>query len=119
MDRMKPRVLIIVSADPRASHRPAEAVRIAAGVGVWQKADMALYLRGEAVLALGDPEEGLIDEENFNQCWPMLVEAGQRIYVQENAPALKKIVSARAPFMEISDDQLAALAAAQACVLHF
>src|SRR5271170_3085586 len=116
---MKPRLLIVVTADPRASHRPAEAVRIAVGVGVWQKADVAIYLRGEAVWALGEPEEGLIDEENFNQCWPMLAEAGQLVYVQKNAPALKKIALPRALFTEISDDQLSALAAAQMCVFRF
>ena len=40
---MKPRVLFIVTGDPRTSPRPAEAVRIAAGVVAWKRADIAVY----------------------------------------------------------------------------
>ena len=55
---MKPRLLLIVTTDPRISPRPAEAVRIAAGVGAWQKIDVTLYLRDAAVLADAVPNSG-------------------------------------------------------------
>ena len=41
---MKPKLLLLVTSDPRTSARPAEAVRIAAGIGAWKKADVTLYL---------------------------------------------------------------------------
>jgi len=88
---MKPRVLIIVTGDPRTSPRPSEAVRIAAGVGAWQKVEIAVYLRGEAVRMLGEPPAGLVDEEDFFQYWPILAEFSQPVYAQKNAAALREL----------------------------
>jgi sulfur relay (sulfurtransferase) DsrF/TusC family protein len=116
---MKPRVLFIVTGDPRSSTRPAEAVRIAAGVSAWQKADITVYLRDTAVLALGESSGVLMEEENYARYWPMLAESGQPIYVQKNASSLAKLGEAAVPFTEISDDQLAQLAAEQTYVMRF
>jgi len=113
---MKPRVLFIVTGDPRTSPRPAEAVRIAAGVGAWKRADIAVYLREEAVLALGESSGGLMEEEDYARYWPILAESP--IYVQKNAAALRELGRAAAPFREISDGQLAELAAAQTYVIR-
>jgi hypothetical protein len=116
---MKPRVLFIVTSDPRVSPRPAEAVRIAAGVGVWQKAEVALYLRSAAVLALGETAEGLVDEDILAQSWPVLMNAQRPVYAAKGTAGLPDPASAHAKFTEISDDELARLAAEQNCVLHF
>ena len=35
-----PKTLVIIETDPRTSARPAEAIRIAAGIGVWKKTDV-------------------------------------------------------------------------------
>jgi hypothetical protein len=116
---MKPRVLFIVTGDPRTSPRPAEAVRIAAGVGAWKKTDIAVYLRDAAVLALGEATGRLTEEEDYARYWPILAESSQPIYVQKNAAALRELGQAAAPFREISDGQLAELAAAQTYVIRF
>jgi hypothetical protein len=116
---MKPRVLFIVTGDPRTSPRPAEAVRIAAGVVAWKRADIAVYLRGDAVLALGESDDGLVDADHYAQYWPMLAESSQPIYVQKNATALRELGPATVPFAEISDGQLAKLAAGQTYVIRF
>jgi hypothetical protein len=116
---MKPRVLLIVTGDPRSSPRPAEAVRIAAGVAAWKRADIAVYLREDAVLALGESSGGLMEEEGYARHWPILAETSQPIYVQKNAAALRELGQAAVPFREISDGQLAELAAAQTCVIRF
>ncbi len=116
---MKPRVLFIVTGDPRTSPRPAEAVRIAAGVAVWEKADVTVYLRGEAVRALGEVEEGLIDEENFAQYWPVLMEKTRGVYAQQSAESLSALGPPRVSFKEISDDDLAALTVEQTVVIRF
>jgi hypothetical protein len=116
---MNPRVLFIVTGDPRTSPRPAEAVRIAAGVGVWQKADIAVYLREDAVLALGESADGLVDQDNYTRYWPVLADSSQPVYVQKNAAALRELGPAIVPFTEISDGQLAELAAEQTYVIRF
>ena len=116
---MKPRVLFIVTGDPRTSPRPAEAVRIAAGVGAWKRADIAVYLREDAVLALGESSGGLMEEEGYARHWPILAESSQPIYVQKNAAALRELGQAAVLFREISDGQLAELAAEQTYVIRF
>jgi hypothetical protein len=116
---MKPRVLFIVTGDPRTSPRPAEAVRIAAGVAAWKRADVAVYLRDAAVLALGETAGGLMEEEDYARYWPILAESGQPIYVQQNAGALQEPGQGGVPFKEISDGQLAELVAAQTYVIRF
>jgi hypothetical protein len=116
---MKPSALFIIESDPRRSGRPVEAMRIAAGVGAWKTVDIAVYLREAAVLVLGEQAEALMDGEDYARYLPVLRELGRPIYVQKEAAALGEIGHATLPFEEISDEQLAGLAAARACVLRF
>jgi hypothetical protein len=116
---MNPRVLFIITGDPRTSPRPAEAVRIAAGLGAARRVDVAVYLRGAAIRTLAESAEGLMDEDNFARYWPLLAETSRLIYVQQHATALREIGQGSVSFAEISDDQLAELAAGQSCVLRF
>jgi hypothetical protein len=115
------RALFIIAEDPRASGRPAEAVRLAAGVSVWKKVEVALYLRGPAVLLLGENIEdlGLVDAENDARCFALLREERVPIYAQQGAPGLARLGQAAVPFEEISDARLAEIAAARNSVLHF
>lgn len=114
-----PKVLFIVTGDPRVSPRPAEAVRIAAGVGAWKKVDITLYFRNEAVLALSEFADELVDEDNFTRYLPIAAEAGRPIYVQQGAPLLAELGEPSLPFQQLSDDELAAMAASSNCVLRF
>lgn len=116
---MKPRVLFIVSADPRKSPRPAEAVRIAAGVGTWKKTDITIYLHGPAILALGTEAGELIGQEELARYWPILAESGSPICIEKNAAALRDLIEPSVPFKEISTDELAGLAAEQTYVIRF
>ena len=116
---MRPRVLFIIASDPRVSPRAAEAIRIAAGIAPWQKADITVYLRDAAVLALGESLDELLDEENFTRYLPMVGEAGRPILVQRGAPLFPKFTAAPLTFDAIDDRQLAALAAQSNCVLRF
>jgi hypothetical protein len=116
---MKPAALFIIDSDPRRSPRPAEAVRIAAGVGAWKKVQVGLYLREAAVLILGEQAEALVDGEHFARYLPVLRELGRPVYVQKGAAALGQLGQAALPFEEISDPQLAGLAAARPCLLRF
>ena len=116
---IKPNVLVIVTDDPRVSARPAEAIRIVAGVGAWEKTRIRLYLRDAAVLALSEHSDELVDSENYSRYLPMLSTAGQAIYAQHGASSLLKRGRASLSFEEINDRQLAELAANSDYVLRF
>ena len=115
---MKP-ILFIIESDPRRSGRPAEAVRIAAGVGAWRQVEVAVYLREAAVLVLGTDAEELMDGEDYARYLPVLGELGRPIRVQKGAAALSQLGQATLPYEEISDEQLAGLAAASDGVMRF
>ena len=116
---MNPIALFIITDDPRVSPRPAEAIRIAAGVGTWKKTDVSVYLRDTAVLALGKGTDELVDGENFSRYLPILGEWGRPIYVQQGAPMLAQMGQPSLPCEEIDDARLALLAAGSAFVLRF
>lgn len=116
---MNASALFIITGDPRTTARPAEAVRIAAGVGAWKKVDVRLYLRGPAVLALSEYVDELIDEDNFSRYLPIVREFGRPVYVQQGAPLLDAIGESPLPFEEIDDAKLAQLAADSNYVLRF
>lgn len=116
---MKRRVLFIVDSDPRTSPKPAEAVRIATGVGVWEKAEVTLYLRGAAVLALGEFADELVDGEDFARYLPVLTEGQRPVLVQREASQLKELGMTSVKFESIDDKQLAALSAASDATVRF
>jgi sulfur relay (sulfurtransferase) DsrF/TusC family protein len=108
---MNPSILFIITSDPRKSPRPAEAIRIAAGVGTWKKANVSVYLRDAAVLALSEFADEFVDEDNYTRYCPIIGEFGRPVYVQRGAPLLAELGEPSLRFQEISDDELASLAA--------
>ena len=115
----KPRVLVLVTSDPRTSARPAEAIRIAAGVGTWKKADVELYLRGPAVLALGEFVDDLVDEDNFTRYLPIVGEWGRPVWVQKDAAELADLGESPVRHQAIDDHDLARKVASATSVLRF
>ena len=80
-----PTTLIIIETDPRTSPRPAEAIRIAAGIGVWKKTDVTLVLRGPvAGYSLQEYADELVDEDNFSRYLPLVAEAPRPIYLEDS-----------------------------------
>ena len=112
-------VLFIITSDPRRSTRPAEAVRIAAGVGAWRKVAVTLYLRGAAVLALSEFPDELADGDNFSRYLPLVGESGGLICAQRGVALLKDIGHSPVPFHETDDDELAALVMKNDCLVRF
>lgn len=108
---MKRTILFVVGSDPRASARPAEAVRIAAGVGAWKTVDVILYLHGPAVLALSDSPEEWFDADHFLDYFPVVREFGRPVYVQKGNPFLNALGQPTCPAQELSEDELAGLTA--------
>ena len=116
---MNPKILFIITGDPRISPRPAEAIRIAAGVRVWQKVEVSVYLRDAAVLAVSEEVDEMVDEESFTRYLPMIAEFGRPIYVQQGSAWLQEIGRASQPCEEIDDQKLAALTANSTYVIRW
>ncbi len=116
---MTPRVLFIITSDPRTSGKPAEAIRIAAGVSAWKKTEVSVYLRDAAVLALGEDTSDLVNEDNYTRYLPMLAELQRPLYVQKNNSALSNLGESPIKIEPMSDTDLAALAAEHEYVLRF
>ena len=80
-----PTTLVMIETDPRSNARPAEGVRIAAGIGVWKKTDVTLLLRGPvAGYSLQEYADELIDEDNFTRYLPLVAESPRPIYVEDS-----------------------------------
>jgi hypothetical protein len=116
---MLPRVLFIITSDPRRSARAAEAVRIAAGIASSGRLLAEVYLRDAAVLMLGPDAEELIDGDHFIRYLPLVAQEGGNVYSQGNAPLLPDRTASSVPHESIDDVQLASLVAESRQVLRF
>ena len=112
-------VLILVTADPRVSSRPAEAVRLAVGVGAWGRIGITLYLRGAATRILSEDVDDLVDGDQFTRHLPLLGERGRTLLVQQGAAEEVDRGSLSLPIVEIDDRELARVAAAANHVWRF
>ena len=112
-------VIFIVASNPRTSPRPAEAVRIAAGVGAWRKVAVTVYLRGDAVLALSEYPDELADGDHFRRYLPLVAEAGGLICAERDAPLLGEIGKTTVEFREVNDDELATLTLENEYLIRF
>lgn len=116
---MIPRVLFIIDSDPRRSPRPAEAIRIAAGLGAWGRMELTVYLHGPAVSILGLDAEELPDGENYQRYLPVLSELGHALRVEAAAALPEELSGPGRGFSGLEPVELAGLAATCACVLRF
>ncbi len=106
---MNPRTLIVTSADPRTSPRPAEAVRIAAGVGAWRKTDITLLLRGPAAYALIDDPDALVDGDHMERYLPLLADAGSLIAIDADFGDSGALEAFEGPYRRLDETEVARL----------
>ena len=116
---MVPRLLVIIASDPRSSLRPAEALRIAAGVSAWKAVEVAVYLRGPAVLALDPFHFDLLDEGKFSDCLPLITQQAGVLYAEAGSDFLPELKEPLVHFDTIDDSGLARLAAGCRATLRF
>jgi hypothetical protein len=102
-------LLITIVSDPAESPRPAEAVRIAAGLGAWRKVQVHLYFKGPAVKALDEFADELSSGELFAQYLPTVPEHGGKIIVDTANPRLASLNPA-IPFEAMTSEQIQKLA---------
>ncbi len=104
-----PRTLVLIETDPRTSARPAEGIRIAAGIGAWKKTDVTLLLRGPAGYSLQEYADELIDEDNFTRYLPIVVEGPRPIYLEDSFDDLPALEGSPWRYEVISPDRAAQL----------
>jgi hypothetical protein len=110
--------LIRIVSDPRKSPRPAEAVRIAAGVGAWRKVQVHLYFEGAAARALDEFADELASGDLFTQYLQAIPDHGGRILVEAGNPILDSINPA-VRFERLSGDQIEQFVAQMDHVMQF
>jgi hypothetical protein len=111
-------VLIRIVSDPAKSPRPAEAVRIAAGVGAWRKVQVHLWFDGASVRALDEFADELNNGELFSQYLASVPEHGGRIIVDRDNPALESVAAA-VPFESLSAEEIRGFAGEMDHVMQF
>ena len=105
-------VLLLVTSDPRKSPRPAEALRVAAGLNAWRNVKPLLYFGGAAAAALAPGD--FVDEEIYRQHLDGLAAIPGTVYVEaESQSASLSNVQA------LTRLELANLATKSDCVLYF
>lgn len=101
------RMLVVISTDPRTSPRPAEAIRIAAGVGAWKKAEVSLLLRGPAGYCLAEEVDDFKDEDNFTRYLPIIAEWKRPIYVESTFDDSEVLEYSPWKFEKVDEAQIA------------
>jgi hypothetical protein len=105
-----PKTLVMIETDPRSSARPAEGIRIAAGIGAWKKTDVTLVLRGPvAGYSLQEYADELVDEDNFTRYLPLVAEAPRPIYLEDSFTDLAALESSPWKYEVISGAKTAEL----------
>jgi hypothetical protein len=92
---------------------------VAAGIAAWKRAEVKVYLRGPAVLALGEWVDELKDEDNYTRYLPLLAEQAHPFYVQSASPQLLELGDSPYRTEVLSESALAGLIAEATTVLHF
>jgi hypothetical protein len=104
-----PKTLVLIETDPRTSHRPAEGIRIAAGIGAWKKTEVTLLLRGPAGYSLQEYADELVDEDNFVRYLPLVTEAARPIYLENSFTDMVALKGSAFSYEMISPERTAEL----------
>lgn len=104
-----PRTLVVISSDPRTSARPAEGIRIAAGVGAWKKTIVTLLLRGPSGYSLGEYVDELVHEDCYTRYLPIVADAGQPIYLADDFTDLDALEGSPFKYQRVSEAEIAKL----------
>ncbi len=110
-------MLIIIASDPRTSHRPAEAVRVAAGLAALGQQRISVCFCETAALILSQAPTGFVDGSVLREHLPLLAQEAQGIYAETGDPILEG--TEQIPYQRIGLTELAALARDASGVLRF
>src|SRR5262245_59328972 len=101
--------LVLISEDPRVSHRANEAMRIALGVVAGEN-EVHIVLTGNAVHLLDDDTDDLVDGDDVAKYRASLRKLGIPFHIEQSAlPADPEWNADRHPVVPITTDGIAAL----------
>lgn len=118
MKEMGPKLVFLIRSNPCESHRPAEAIRIAAGLGIGQN-PIKILLSGEAPRILSSEEEDLVDLEIIEKFLPLIGEMGIPFYADRDSPGQAALKNSLYSFRTIGAEESSELLAGGHCVLVF
>ena len=95
----------IISDDPRQSHGPVEALRVAAGLGSWGKVVGNIWLCGPAVLVLDTNGDDFPDQDSIEKYLEILEGTDWKICVSANNPFLKQIAAIKEDIEMLPDSE--------------
>lgn len=78
-------ILILISADPKMTHRANEALRIALGILAGEN-DVTIVLRDKAISLLDEDTDDLVDGDDIAKHVATLKKLGQAFHIEEPAP---------------------------------
>lgn len=104
-------VLVLIRSSPRLNGRPAEAIRMAAGIAVWRKAKVRLLLLGEAAEVLGEFADELVQGDTITRYLPMLVECSGPVLVDARERSCETEPMGTIPSRRVGPQEIAAIAA--------
>lgn len=116
---MNSSLLIVIESDPRSSGRPAEAIRIAAGLGSWERVKVSVYLGAAAPLILSEGIDSLVDVEQLRQYLPILAGWQRPLYLEAGSPHLCELDEAATAFRPITISELAVLCLENRYLIRF
>ena len=110
-------MLIVIASDPRTSHRPAEAIRVAAGLAALGTLPIDVCFCGAAALVLSKPSEEFVDGEIIEKNLALLEKQAQGIWAETGDPFLEG--AKRIRYTRIGLTELSQLANRQSQVIRF
>ena len=110
-------MLIVVSADPRANHRAAEAVRVAAGLAALGELRVGVCFCGAGALILSRPASAFADGEVIETSLSVLAKYAAKIWAQTDDSFLEG--EKQTNYERIVANELDAIAAYAGYVIHF
>ena len=110
-------MLVVIASDPRTSHRPAEAVRVAAGLASFGSIPLEVCFCEAAALILSQPSNSFVDGDVIRQHLALLNEHAKAIYAESGDPFLEG--QAQVDYRRVGLTELAELAKKQAQVIRF
>ena len=100
--------LVVISEDPRVSHRANEAMRIALGIAAGDN-EVRVVLTGPAVHLLDEDTDDLVDGDDIAKYRASLKKLGVAFHVEGALPADPAWNPDRHPVVPVSREEIAAL----------
>ena len=112
------KIIFLIRSDPSESHRPAEAIRIAAGLGTGNNS-IKIILSGEAVRVLSPDEEDLEDMDIIEKFLPIIKDWEIPLYVDRDSSAGIDLKKSPYAFRTVDNEAVAEILAGGHSVFVF